>query len=98
MNCCGHIIKLEEPDFGFVAVVGACRPCAECGVLRRPVYNILKCPYCKKSGIYGIHWIHLGTDHVTCYNSIETMIDAGILGQGKPFEYPQLRSYREWPE
>jgi len=93
---CVGIVKREAPEWGYEYVIGACRPCAECGVLRYPVYNFLRCSYCKKSGVYNINWIHENSHHVTCYNSIAKMIEVGLLVSTGPFEYKILREERQW--
>jgi hypothetical protein len=93
---CVNIIKREGPYLGYERVIGACRPCAECGVLKYPVYNFLQCSYCKESGVYGIHWIHENNHHVTCYNSIAEMIRVGVIIRERPFEYREGREYRRW--
>jgi hypothetical protein len=96
-NCpfCAHILKAEGPYYGHQRVIGACRPCAECGVIKYPVYNFLQCAVCKQSGVYGIHWLHeYFIPHVSCYNSINSMIAAGLLESVAPFKV--IRKIRQW--
>ena len=97
-NCswCSIRIYYDLPEFG-LRVVGASRPCAECGVLKFPVYNFLKCSICKRTGVVGINWLHdTISPHVTCYGGISDLIAHGMWEETGPQEYRRIRNEKQW--